>query len=195
VLSVLSRAFGVEGVGVDASPKMIEVARREAPEVSALHIARAEELPFADSSFDAALMRLVVQHVDRSRAFAELLRVLRPEGRLVISTSDPDAFASFWMAPYFPSYVAIERSRFPSGEELRRELEATGFRSTQVVPFVLQRRFSREEALEKIRERAYSTFELMSEQEYEHGLAAVEAGLSEEVTYDLRLLNVVAVRP
>jgi ubiquinone/menaquinone biosynthesis C-methylase UbiE len=195
VLRVLSRAFGITCVGVDASPKMIEVARRDAPEVAALHIGHAEELPFTDGSFEAALMRLVVHHLDRPQAFAELMRVLRPEGRLVISTSDPDAFASFWMAPFFSSYVAIERSRFPSGEELRQELEAAGFYSVQAVPFVLERRFSRVEALEKIRGRAYSTFELMSEPEYEQGLAAAEAGLPEEITYDLRLLNAVAVRP
>jgi ubiquinone/menaquinone biosynthesis C-methylase UbiE len=174
---------------------MIEVARREAPEVAALHIGRAEELPFADGSFGAALMRLVVHHLDRPRAFAELVRVLRSDGRLVITTSDPDAFASFWMAPFFSSYVAIERSRFPSGEELHVELEAVGFRSVQVVPFVLERRFSRGQALEKIRGRAYSTFDLMSQREYELGLAAAEAGLPQEITYDLRLLNVVAVRP
>jgi SAM-dependent methyltransferase len=195
VLRVLSRAFHVTCTGVDPSPKMIEVARREAPEVAALHIGRAEELPFADGSFGAALMRLVVHHLDRPRAFAELVRVLRSDGRLVITTSDPDAFASFWMAPFFSSYVAIERSRFPSGEELHVELEAVGFRSVQVVPFVLERRFSRGQALEKIRGRAYSTFDLMSQREYELGLAAAEAGLPQEITYDLRLLNVVAVRP
>jgi SAM-dependent methyltransferase len=178
VLVQLARAFGVDGVGLDASSKMIETARREAPELAELHVGRAEALPFADGSFDAALMRLVVHHLDRPKAFAELVRVLRPSGRLVITTTDPDAFGAFWMAPYFPSYVEIERRRFPSGETLRRELEAAGFEDCEVAPFALDRRFSRVEALEKLRGRAYSTFTLMSEDEYE-----------------LRLLNVVGVLP
>jgi SAM-dependent methyltransferase len=195
VLGQLTRAFGVAGVGLDASPKMIEAARRETPDVDELYVGRAEELPFADASFDAVLMRLVVHHVDRPRAFGEILRVLRSGGRLVITTSDPDGFDAFWMSPYFPSYLEIERKRFPSGEALRRELEAAGFRSIRLAPFVLARRFSRAEALEKLRGRAYSTFALMSDEEYELGVAAAEASLPAEITYQLRLLNVVAPRP
>jgi SAM-dependent methyltransferase len=195
VLAQLARAFGVEGVGLDASPAMIEVARRDAPGLQQLQVGLAEELPFADGFFDAALMRLVVHHVDRQEAFSELLRVLRSGGRLVITTTDPDAFGAFWMAPYFPSYVEIERKRFPSGEKLRRELEEAGFRSIRIEPFVMDRKFSRAEALAKLRGRAYSTFVLMSDGECEDGLAAAEAGLPADIAYELRLLNVVAVRP
>jgi ubiquinone/menaquinone biosynthesis C-methylase UbiE len=195
VLAQLTRALGVDGVGLDASSKMIETARREAPDLAELHVGRAEALPFADDSFDAALMRLVVHHLDRPKAFVELLRVLRPAGRLVITTTDPDAFGAFWMAPYFPSYVEIERKRFPSGDTLRRELEAAGFATVEIAPFVLDRRFSRAEALEKLRGRAYSTFTLMSEEEYEHGLSAAEDSVPEDVEYELRLLNVVGVLP
>ena len=195
VLRVLTRVFDVTGVGLDASPKMIEAARREAPDVAEFHVGRAEDLSFGDASFHAALMRLVVHHLDRPASFAEILRVLGPAGRLVISTSDPAAFAGYWMEPYFPSYVEIDSGRFPSGEALRRELEAAGFRSIQVVPFELDRRFSRADALAKLRGRAYSTFALMSEEDYERGLAAAERGLPDEIAYTLRLLNVVGVRP
>jgi ubiquinone/menaquinone biosynthesis C-methylase UbiE len=195
VLDQLARAFSVTGVGIDASTKMIEVARREVREVGEFYVGRAEELPFSDAMFDAVLMRLVVHHVDRTSAFSEVLRVLRSGGRLVITTSDPDAFDGFWMSSYFPSYVEIERNRFPSGETLRRELEVAGFRSTRLAPFVLDRRFTRAEALEKLRSRAYSTFTLMSETEYEAGIAAAEAHLPAEIAYQLRLLNVVATRP
>jgi ubiquinone/menaquinone biosynthesis C-methylase UbiE len=195
VLRQLTRDFGVAGVGLDASPRMIEAARREAPGVDEFYVGRAEELPFADASFDAALMRLVVHHVDRPKAFAEILHVLRSGGRFVITTSDPDAFEAFWMSSYFPSYVEIERKRFPSGQTLRRELEEAGFRSIRLAPFVLDRRFSRAGALEKLRGRAYSTFALMSDDEYELGVAAAEARLPAEIAYQLRLLNVVAPRP
>ena len=41
---------------------------------------------------------------------------------------------------------------------------------------------------------AYSTFALMSDQEYEAGVAAAESALPQEVVYDLRLLNVLAHR-
>jgi ubiquinone/menaquinone biosynthesis C-methylase UbiE len=195
ILRQLAQSFGVAGVGIDASPGMIAAARPEAPDVDELYVGRAEDLPFADASFDAALMRLVVHHLDRPKAFGEMLRVLRSGGRLVISTTDPAAFEGFWMAPYFPSYVDIERRRFPPGDMLSRELDEAGFDAIQVFPFVLERRFDRTEGLDKLRGRAYSTFELMSDEEYERGVAAAEAGLPAEIVYDLRLLNVVAVRP
>jgi ubiquinone/menaquinone biosynthesis C-methylase UbiE len=193
VLRRLARGFDVEGVGVDASPKMIDVARGEAPEIE-FHVGQAEELPFAEASFDAVVARMVVHHLDRPRAFAEMSRVLGPGGRLVITTTDPAGFETIWMRPYFPSYVDIERGRFPGGETLRLELEAAGLGVVQVEPLVLERRFDRETALRKLHGRAYSTFTLMSDEEYEAGVAAAEWSLPRGIVYDLRLLNVLARR-
>jgi SAM-dependent methyltransferase len=193
VLQQLARHFDVEGVGIDASPNMIEVARREAPEIE-FHVGRAEEMPFGEATFEAAVSRMVVHHVDRPRAFAEMRRVLRSGGRVVITTTDPAGFETFWMQPYFPSYVDIERRRFPTGDTLRDELEEAGLGAARVEPFVLERRFDRETALRKLRGRAYSTFTLMSDEEYEAGVAAAESSLPREIVYDLRLLNVLARR-
>jgi ubiquinone/menaquinone biosynthesis C-methylase UbiE len=191
VLNQLTHAFEVEGVGIDASSKMIDVARREAPETE-FHVGRAERLPFGDQSFDAVISRLVVHHLDRRRAFTEMRRVLRRGGRIVLTTTDPGAFGSFWLEAYFPSYVKIERERSPDAETLRRELEEAELGDVRIEPFVLERRFDRETALEKLRGRAYSTFALISREEYETGVEAAEAGLPQEIVYDLRLLNVLA---
>ena len=195
VIRQLARGFAIDAVGVDSSPKMIEVARDEAGRCGAFHVGRAEELPLEPCSFDGVLMRLVVHHLERPAAFAEMRRVLKPGGRLVVTTTDPNAVEAFWMAPFFPSYVEIERRRFPAGEVLRSELADAGFTGIRVVSFVLERCFSRAEALEKIRARAYSSFVHMGDDEYVAGLAAAEARLPVEVCYDLRMLNVLAVRP
>jgi hypothetical protein len=81
------------------------------------------------------------------------------------------------MRPYFPSYVDIERRRFPDGEALRGELKEAELHDIQVEAFLLKRRFDRETALKKLRARAYSTLTLMSDQEYEAGVAAAESAL------------------
>lgn len=72
----------------------------------------AEDLPFPDGSFDAALATSTV-HQWRSlkRGLAELVRVAR--GPIVILTSDPAALASYWLAEYCPEVVEAESARMP----------------------------------------------------------------------------------
>lgn len=86
------RLAGVTGtvIGVDASPEMIDHARRKARRAGAdvdFQIARAESLPFPDASFDVVLSTLMMHHLPRAvrELFAaEILRVLRPDGRVLV---------------------------------------------------------------------------------------------------------------
>lgn len=52
--------------------------------------AHAEELPFADNSFDMTLSSTVLEEVDADRALAEMVRVTRPGGRVAIVTRAQD---------------------------------------------------------------------------------------------------------
>jgi SAM-dependent methyltransferase len=194
-LACLAREFGVRGYGVDPSPRMIAVARANVPPGVELTTATAESLPYADGSFERALMSFVVHHVERPRAFAEIFRVLGPRGRLTIKTSDPAAFDTFWQARLFPSYAAIERRRFPSEEALSGELAAAGFAEVTCTGLDVPRRFSRDVALAKLRERAGSTSVLIDPEEYRQGLARAERELPDPVEYNLKLLLVTGTRP
>jgi len=65
----------------DSSPGMIEAARDVLGERAAYAVASAEELPFADESFDLVLANHMLYHVeDRPKAFAEVRRALVPGG-------------------------------------------------------------------------------------------------------------------
>jgi SAM-dependent methyltransferase len=148
--------------------------------------ATAERLPFKDGWFDAAVLRQVVHLVDRPRAFAELARVLRPGGRIVVATFAPDHFDGFWLVPYFPSVVPIDRARFPGPEAVSADLERAGFAAARVRHLVQRGRMTRAEALERLGGRYISTLHLLDEAEYEHGLARAERELPSEVDYELR---------
>jgi ubiquinone/menaquinone biosynthesis C-methylase UbiE len=191
--AVFAATFGCDVAGIDPSEGMLAQARAKLPEAD-LRGGIAEELPFADATFDAALMMLVVHHVDRSRAFPEVRRILAPNGRFLITTSNPDAFPRFWMAALFPSYVAVEQARFPSFEVLDRDLRRAGFRDVRRIDHVVPRRFSREGALARLRGRHASTFELLDEEEYREGVARAEQELPETVEYLLELIIVRAER-
>jgi hypothetical protein len=58
----------------------------------------------------------------------------------------------------------------------------------------VDRRFSRDEALAKLRGRAYSTFALLDDAEYRAGLERAEAELPAVIEYTLALLLVTADR-
>lgn len=77
---------GAQGACVDLSAEMLKVARGKArPESFALVEARAEALPFADATFDAAVATLVFCSVESpQKSFAELRRVVRAGGRVVL---------------------------------------------------------------------------------------------------------------
>jgi ubiquinone/menaquinone biosynthesis C-methylase UbiE len=80
--------------GIDISETMLGLAekRRAAKNTIALQLGRAEELPFADHTFDAAVAVQVYEYVtDIDRALEELFRVLKPGGRAVILDTDWDS--------------------------------------------------------------------------------------------------------
>lgn len=84
---------GASVVGLDQSPEMVRLARRRVGAAEFRVQDLAEPLGWADdASFDLAVMALVIHHVDdRVGALREICRVLRPRGRLVISTHHPVA--------------------------------------------------------------------------------------------------------
>jgi ubiquinone/menaquinone biosynthesis C-methylase UbiE len=168
---------------VDPSPEMLAVARRRLPRGAGVKQGRAEDLPFKDGSFDAAVMWLVVHLVDRPQAFMELRRVLEHGGRLLVATFDPAYFDVFWLNRLFPSLEAIDRARFPTPNELDGELRAAGFAETEFVRLTQRDSMDREHALARIRGKHISTFDLIGEDEYEAGLARAERELPDRIDY------------
>jgi ubiquinone/menaquinone biosynthesis C-methylase UbiE len=79
-------------VGVDASAAMLGVARRRAANAGVaadFHIADAMNLPDEDATYDACRSERVLQWLpDPGRAVAEMVRVLRPGGRLSLIDTD-----------------------------------------------------------------------------------------------------------
>lgn len=88
VLSFELARRGANVTGLDADPTMIAAARKrgEAERVSVRLVeGHVERLPFADASHDIVVAVTVLCFVpDASAAVAEMARVLRPDGRLVV---------------------------------------------------------------------------------------------------------------
>ena len=77
-----------EAFAVDLNPDLVEIARRNLRRagVSAdVQVGNVEDLPYPDASFDTVLNTIAFSgYPDARRALSEMLRVLRPGGRIVI---------------------------------------------------------------------------------------------------------------
>lgn len=158
-------------------------------------VARAEELPFDDASFDRAVMRLIVHHVEWPRALSELARVLAPSGGATIATFEPQGFESFWLTRLVPAVERIDRKRFPTAAELAAELTDAGFARVTIHRHVERGALTRDEALARIRNRFISTLRLLDEAELAEGLDRPARELPSIVEFERPWLIAVAEAP
>jgi demethylmenaquinone methyltransferase/2-methoxy-6-polyprenyl-1,4-benzoquinol methylase len=145
-LALACARAGGRVIGLDFSERMLQRARRKAPE---LDWVRGDllALPFADGSFDAATVGFGVRNVeDAGAAFRELRRVLRPGGRLsVLEITRPRGLLRHFYAVWFDrvvpllgrvlpggaayTYLPASVRRFPGPEDLARLMREAGFGS------------------------------------------------------------------
>ena len=89
---IAAQMVGPQGTvtGIDMTPAMLVKARAAAAEIGLANVVfvagEAEQLPFADASFDVVVSNGVIDLIpDKDAVFAELYRVLTPGGRLQIA--------------------------------------------------------------------------------------------------------------
>jgi demethylmenaquinone methyltransferase/2-methoxy-6-polyprenyl-1,4-benzoquinol methylase len=145
-------------VGIDPSERMLaigrdKVARRGFAERIELRTGDAETLPFADASFDAVSIAFGIRNVpDRDRALAEMARVTRPGGRVVVlELSEPPPgffgpFARFHMHTLVPyvgglisgaseyKYLIRSIAQFPPAAEFSAKMENAGLHVLEADP-------------------------------------------------------------
>jgi len=134
-------------VGVDVTPKMIQMARSTCRAAAAANTqfveSLAEHLPFATAAFDCVVTRLSIHHFqDPLVVLREVKRVLKSDGLLVIgdliSSDDPTETRL---------HNALEQLRDPShirmlpASELLEVVTAAGFRVTATDHWLQHRQF------------------------------------------------------
>ena len=107
-LAAALRDRGAEITGFDSSPAMVELARRRlGTDTDVLVADLAEPLPFATGEFDDVVVSLVLHYLeDWTGPLAELRRVLKTGGRLLVVVNHPTAYAVVYPAA---DYFAVTR--------------------------------------------------------------------------------------
>ncbi|MGW5386402.1 methyltransferase domain-containing protein [Nocardia sp. NPDC003963] len=177
---------GGQAVGVEPNPAMLAVARARAAAAGTrcrFVEADAYHLPFADDSFDAVRCERVYQHLDDpAAATAEIARVLRPGGRVVLVDSD---WHTAVLHPGDPGVVARITTAMlgavpnaGSGRLLRGLLVAAGFEIDDMGSEAVI--FDPATARPMFGEVGGSAVaaEVITEQERDELVAAIEAGIA-----------------
>jgi hypothetical protein len=96
--------------------------------------ATAEDLPFPDGLFEAAMTTFSVhQWRDLGAGLSEMRRVTR--GPVAILTCDPDMVGSFWLDEYAPEVITTEARRYPTLATLAKGLGGSTRTTVVPVPF------------------------------------------------------------
>jgi ubiquinone/menaquinone biosynthesis C-methylase UbiE len=181
-------------VGLDRNPDMLAVARRKPRQVEWRQGA-AEALPLPDDSFDAVVSQFGFMFFDdKPRALREMLRVLKPGGRLAVAVCDAvenspgyEAFAQLLDRLFGSDVGDAFRAPFSLGDAARlHEISrAAGIADAEVVQRNGKVRFSSIDALVSTeRACAWTLGGVLTDEQFERLLDASETTLNPFVVDD-----------
>jgi ubiquinone/menaquinone biosynthesis C-methylase UbiE len=164
--------------GIEPSEGMISKARQKNSQVS-FKRATAEDIPFEADFFDFVYMTDVIHHIpDIRKMFAEIHRILKPQGKVCIATQSHQQIEKRPIAQFFPGTVRVDQERYPDIDEVIAAAQSGS------LPYLKQEILFEGEAielgadfLELARKKGYSMLHLLTEVEYQIGLNKLESAL------------------
>ena len=175
----LSSAFGGPVHGVEPSDKMRAQAVAHAGHPAVTFAAgSAENIPLPDASCDAALLFFVWHHVrDREAAVQELRRVVKPGGTLFVQANFSDRMPDVWWFRVVPEWRQVDAAQFRPEEAVTHDFAGAGWTLVSRDAVTWLRSASLADDVERLKLRAVSAFEHMSDEVVDEGFARIEAAL------------------
>lgn len=146
---------GLHIIGLDISPEMLNIGKKKIVTEGMsgtidMIVGDSENLPFENNKFDAITVAYGVRNFENlERGLSEMLRVLKPKGKLVVlEFSQPRVFPfrqlfNFYFKNILPligkmtskdnrayTYLYESVQAFPDGENFLKVLDKTGFKNT-----------------------------------------------------------------
>ena len=130
-----------KAIGIDMTPEMIELARRNAAQGNGgegysnveFHLAMIDDLPLPDNSVDCIISNCVINlTTDKNAVFREIARVLKPGGRLAVSDIALKRELPAELGNDLMAYVGCIAGAIPI-EDYKSGLSKAGFSAVEVV--------------------------------------------------------------
>lgn len=117
---------GLDFIGIDPSPLMLEKARIKNSQID-WRLGSAENTELSEGWVDGIIGSLTIHHwTNLKQGFAEMCRILKPSGRIVIFTSTPQQMKGYWLNHYFPKMLADSIEQMPSLAKVSAAMTASG---------------------------------------------------------------------
>jgi methionine biosynthesis protein MetW len=175
IASQLRKAIKADVIGVDASFDMLKVAKGKSLEVICADIDN-QQLPFRDGSFDTVIVAYVIHQIKNlTFLLSECYRVLR-DGVLVLLTSSHKQIENQHpvIKVFFPSYIDIDRGRFPDIHRVDYLLGSLGLKDIKHEEVIVENIPIDYEYLQKVKDKYVSTYYLIPQSEFENGVKQLE---------------------
>jgi ubiquinone/menaquinone biosynthesis C-methylase UbiE len=181
--NALAEWFDADVIGVEPAEGMRREAQRKITHPRVAYIGgEAESIPLRDGSCDSAWLSTVIHHIaDLPGCARELRRVLRPHGRVLIRSSFPDRHDDIMVYRFFPAARKIAET-FPTVEATVKAFASAGFRMEALESVAQVLTPSLRAFCDRVRVRADSTLDALSDDEFARGMEALEKAAAEEIT-------------
>lgn len=173
---ILADALAVSIVAIERSGGMVDA--RETSDLATVRYVRgdAEALPLATGSADVVQLSMVYhQLADPAVVVAELARVLRTDGLVLLRTPTQGLLPDFHWVRFFPESLAFDRARIPAHADVVAVFARAGLSLRE--HSVIHQRIADDlaEYAARVRARAFSSLQALPDDVWERRLAEFEA--------------------
>lgn len=173
-LAAVANQLNARGFGLDSSHAMLRECSDKHPQLS-VQVGNAEdEFPFEGDSFDLCLSVDFIHYVNNlAGVFLEAHRVTKPSGKIVTVTDSEEDIRQRIYSQYFPACVDKELARYPTTAAIESAMRECGWRDIEVTHTA--RVFPvTSNMLDKIRNKAFTSLQLISDDCFAAGMARLE---------------------
>lgn len=181
-LNQFSIDYGIKAYGIEPSDKMRKIAREKLKSNNIL-AGNHTSIPFSNICFNKIYTTDVIHHVNQLDILLQNLFNIAGMGtKFCICTESSNQLQEKYWVKYFPSIPDIDKKRFHSIEDIIKAGENTGWIHIETLRTETQTTASISDTfMERIRKKTLSVLNLLSDEEYKHGISLMEIDYQNQI--------------